>query len=145
MSSSQIPEAAGPGSADESGLVTYCQQPSSTATATRLPDAPPESLGPATETAGGGYVYGVPSSIQVVHPDLPTAAEREAAAADAARVMDSCACSVIPAGVIRQLWALAIRAVVTGTGGCPQCRAIPRILVAQLSAALDRDLEGASR
>ena len=146
------PEAAGPGTADESGLVTYGQPPARPAPATTglVYREPPEALGPATETAGGGYVYGVPSPVRVVHPDKPTAAEREADRAATARLMASCACAAIPRGLISQLADLARdarRAPREGPGSCPACRAIPARLVSDLAEALEaaRETEGAVR
>jgi hypothetical protein len=145
-----IPEALGPGTADESGLVTYGQPSAPAATATRLPPEPPEALGPATETAGGGFTYGVPSSIQVVHPDKPTAAEREARQAEMAEPCASCTCAVIPGHLLSQLENLARdarRFPREGPGSCPGCRAIPARLIDDLAEVIEqaRELEGAAR
>ena len=132
------PEALGPGSADESGLVTYGQVATAPPPATRLPAEPPESLGPGSETAGGGLAYGVPGVTPGPMPG-PTPAEREAEAALRDHLVASCACTAIPGAVIMQLAELASRArVIPAEGiGCPRCRAIPQGMVRQLVAALE--------
>jgi hypothetical protein len=135
----QIPELAGPGSADESGLVTYGHFPSASPTATRLPDAPPEALGPAVETSGGGFAYGVPGYQPGPMP-VPTFEEREAERELREALIDNCECSPIPGHLISYLADLARQArlaVREGTG-CPRCRAVPQRLVEALADAIEQ-------
>jgi hypothetical protein len=132
------PESLGPGSPTESGLVRY-GQPATRPAPGGLPyGEPPESLGPATETAGGGYVYGCPATALDRCRCRPQPNGKPSGAA-VAELMSSCACSVIPAGVILQLRELATQArrAVREGSGCPRCRAVPAQLIDQLADALD--------
>ena len=133
------PELAGPGTADESGLVHYGQVATAPPPATRLPAEPPESLGPGSETAGGGLAYGVPGLAPGPMP-LPTPAERESERAVRDQLMASCGCAAIPAVLITQLAGLARRAGVVpreGPGSCPGCGWIPAQLVQLVAQALE--------
>jgi hypothetical protein len=154
MSSPQIPEALGPGSADPSGLVHYGLPPTAPAPGGLPRGEPPEARGPGSETTGGELVYGVPGWRSGPMPG-PTAAEREAERELREQLTASCQCSVIPAVILYQLAGLAAqgrRAVRVGSG-CPRCRAVPAQLIGHLADALDaahprprtRELEGASR
>jgi hypothetical protein len=129
----EIPELAGPGTAHPDGLVTYGQTATLPAPADRLPDAPPESLGPAVESSGGAFSYGQPGPRCGPMP-IPTQAERELRE----RLTATCQYAVIPDGVIVRLAELATAARLTpreGTG-CPRCRVLPQRLVDRLAEAI---------
>jgi len=135
--SSQIPEAAGPGTAHPDGYVSY-------GTAATLPapghlprGEPPEAAGPAVETSGGAFTYGQPGPRCGPMP-IPTAAEREAEHQLRERLAASCQCAAIPGGVLALLAELATAGRITpreGTG-CPRCRVLPQRLVDQLAGAI---------
>jgi hypothetical protein len=134
------PEAAGPGTADESGVVHYGQTATRPRTGGTLPlGEPPEAAGPAVETSGGGLAYGRPGA-QAGPMPVPSQAEREREAQLRERLMGSCQCAVIPGGVLAQLAELATvaRLVPAESIGCPRCRAVPQQLVGQLVAAIGK-------